>query len=212
MRFLNVMELTYIVSSMTSGTAKILYDLADRHGGYFTTGEASFIGLSYRQLSYYRASGALERVTQGVYRLIAYPPHRHGDMIATALWAGPESAISHESALVVYGLASAMPLTLHLTVPAAFRGKREGVRVHHGSLDMAQRRVWDDVPITSVERTLTDLTQTADRSLVREAVAEALVRGLTTRMQLASAADGDKNPSHIRRELGIRLPATRERV
>lgn len=63
------------------------------------------MGISYRQLSYHAASGALERASHGIYRLIDYPAHPHGDMIAVTLWAGPDSAISHESALAVYALA-----------------------------------------------------------------------------------------------------------
>ena len=79
--------------------------------------EASRAGISHRKLSYHVAAGALERVIHGACRLIDYPQPPHGDMIAVALWAGPGSAVSHESALVVYGLASAMPPVIHLTVP-----------------------------------------------------------------------------------------------
>jgi predicted transcriptional regulator of viral defense system len=45
---------------------------------------------------------------------------------AVTLWAGPGSAISHESALAVYGLASAMPAAIHLTAPRSFQGRRAG--------------------------------------------------------------------------------------
>jgi predicted transcriptional regulator of viral defense system len=96
------MKLTNNVSFMQASmprASRIFYELAARHGGYFTTAEASEAGISYRQLSYHAASGALERVSHGVYRLVDYPVHPHGDMIAAALWAGPESAISYESAL-----------------------------------------------------------------------------------------------------------------
>ena len=55
-------------------------------------------------------------------------------MIAATLWAGDASAISHESALVVYGLASAMPSVIHLTVPRSFTGARPG----YGSIT----RIW----------------------------------------------------------------------
>src|ERR1035437_1749722 len=82
----------------------------------------------------------------GMYRVVNYPPHPHGDMIAATLWAGDASAISHESALVVYGLASAMPSAIHLTVPRSFTGTRPGIRLHHQDLGQDERRLWDDVP------------------------------------------------------------------
>ena len=79
----------------------------------------------------------------GVYRVVSYPPHSHGD--AATLWAGDVSAISHESALVVYGLGSAMPSAIHLTVPRSFTGIRPGIRLHHQDLGPDERRLWDDV-------------------------------------------------------------------
>ena len=208
-----MMKLATNVSFMQAATARasrVFYELATEHGGYFTTAEASRAGISHRKLSYHVAAGALERVIHGVYRLIDYPPPPHGDMIAVALWAGPGSAISHESALVVYGLASAMPPAIHLTVPPSFRGRREGVRIHHEELGHDDRRLWDDVPVTTVERTLIDITRSSGRSLVHDAVRESLERGLTTRNRLARAINGKEDRAGIRRDLGIRLPAAKE--
>jgi len=216
LRFLAVLQMIKLTASVsfmqaaTSRTSRVFYELAAEHGGYFTTTEASQAGISHRQLSYHVASGTLERVTHGVYRLIDYPAHPRGDMIAATLWAGPDSAISHESALAVYGLASAMPSAIHLTAPASFQGRRAGVRIHREELGHDERRLWDDVPVTTVERTLIDITRSSDRSLLREAVSEFLERGLTTRKRLAHAITGREDTARIRRDLGIRLPAVRE--
>ncbi len=194
----------------TSSASRVFYELAARHGGYFTTAEASSAGISYRQLSYAAARGALERVSHGIYRLINYPLHPHGDMIAVTLWAGPGAAISHESALAVYGLGSAMPSVIHLTAPSSFRGRREGARIHHGNLRRDEQRIWDEVPVTTVERTLADVTSSGDGSLARAAASEALDRGLTTRRRLAEAIASREDRARIRRDLGVRLPAVRE--
>jgi predicted transcriptional regulator of viral defense system len=208
-----MIKLTTSVSFMqaaTSRTSRVFYGLATEHGGYFTTAEASQAGISYRQLSYHVAAGALERVIHGVYCLIDYPAHPHGDMIAVTLWAGSGSAISYESALAVYGFASAMPSAIHLTVPPSFQGRRAGVRIHQEDMGHDERRLWDDVPVTTVERTLIDITRSSDRSLVRDAVRESLERGLTTRKRLARAIIGREDRVRIRRDLGMRLPAVRE--
>ncbi|HEX9032159.1 MAG TPA: type IV toxin-antitoxin system AbiEi family antitoxin domain-containing protein, partial [Streptosporangiaceae bacterium] len=165
---------------MQGPVSRTFYELAVAHGGYFTTREAAGAGLNYRQLSYHAAGGGLERVMHGVYRLAYYPEHQHRDMIAVALWAGAGSAVSHESALAVYELASAMPAVIHLTVPRSFTGRRKGVRVHHADLPGGDRRLWDDVPVTTVERTLIDLARSGEPSLLREAARESLDRGLTT--------------------------------
>ena len=146
----------------------------------------------------------------GVYRMISYPPHPHGDMITATLWAGDASAISHESALVVYGLASAMPSAIHLTVPRYFTGARPGIRLHHQDLGPDERRLWDDVPVTTVERTLIDLARAGEASLVREVARESLERGLTTRTRLGGAVSRQPGRTQIRRALGIRLPSVQE--
>lgn len=164
-----------------------LADLADAHGGYFTTGEAADAGLSRRLLSHHATAGTLERVDHGIYRLRPYPQPRFEDLIVTALWAGPDAAISHESALVVYGLGEAMPPVVHVTVPRPFRGRRSGVVVHHRPLNDNERVVVEAVPVTSVERTLADVAESSDPALARAAAREALDRGQTTRRRLERA-------------------------
>ncbi|MDQ1292912.1 MAG: hypothetical protein QG608_793 [Actinomycetota bacterium] len=196
---------------MSLVTNRLLYSLASAHGGLFTTGEALAAGLTYRQMSHYVGTGVLERVTQGIYRLDQYPLHPHTDLIAVALWAGPGSAISHDSALAVYDLGQAMPAMIHVSVPGSFRGARPGVLVHRVGLPPAEVRIWDEVPVTSVERTLCDVAADADGFLAREATQEALARGLTTRARLGRAvSELSRDRTRVCRALGVRLPASGE--
>ncbi len=187
-----------------------LYRIAEPQGGYLTTAQALEAGVSRRLLSHYAARGDLERVAYGIYRLHRFPVHRFGDLIATALWAGASGAISHDSALAVYGLGSAMPAVIHITVPRAFRGKRPGVLVHRASLPSAEVTLRDDVPITKVERTLCDVASTGDPSLARDAAREAIERGLTTRSRLSETVDEHPDRDQVRSVLG--LPKTKRAV
>ena len=189
-----------------------LFDVAERHGGYFTTAEALGTSISNRVLTHLVGRGVLERVAHGIYRLVAYPSHTHSDLLIATLWAGPGSAVSHESALAIYDVAQAAPPVIHLTVTRPFRGHRPGVRIHIADLPASATQVWDDVPVTSVERTLIDVARTSDPSLVRDAVHESLQRGLTTRNRLALAlSQVNDGRTQIRRTWGVRLPATRDR-
>jgi predicted transcriptional regulator of viral defense system len=192
---------------MVTSTPKVLFELAERHGGFFATYEALELGINYRQLSHYAETGLLERPLRGAYRLTTYPAHKHSDKIVATLWAGAGSVVSHESALSVYDLAAAMPPLLHITVPHPFRGIREGVRVHIGVLRPDEQRVWDDVPVTAVERTLIDVARSSDPALVRQAVGESLDRGLTTRRRLSVALAGlPAGRAQVRRTWALRLP------
>lgn len=180
-----------------------LYRIAEPQGGYLTTAQALEAGVSRRVLSHYASRGDLERVAYGIYRLHRFPVHRFGDLIETTLWAGRGAAVSHDSALAVYGMGSAMPAVIHITVPGAFRGKRPGVVVHRASLSSAEVTLRDDVPITTVERALRDVAVEGDPSLARDAAREAIERGLTTRARLAEVVDEHPNRDHVRTVLGL---------
>lgn len=184
------MNVTNIVTFMSS-TLERLGALADAHGGYFTTAEAGEAGISRRALSHHASTGTIERVEHGIYRLAVYPSRRFEDYIVTTLWAGGGAVISHESGLVVYDLSDAMPGKVHVTVPWRFRGKRRGVIVRRAPVAEDERTIIDDVPVTSVERTLKDVAASSDPSIVRQAVSEALDRGLTTRRRLEEAVAGE---------------------
>lgn len=180
-----------------------LYRIAEPQGGYLTTVQALEAGVSRRLLSHYAARGDLERVAYGIYRLHRFPVHRFGDLIATALWAGAGSAVSHDSALAVYGLGAAMPAVIHITVPGAFRGKRPGVVTHRASLSSGEVTLREDVPVTKVERTLRDVAVGGDPSLARDAAREAIERGLTTRARLSATVDEHPDRDQVRSILGL---------
>jgi predicted transcriptional regulator of viral defense system len=196
---------------METPVSNRLFELAERHGGYFTTQDALDVSISNRVLTHLISRGVLERVAHGIYRLVAYPDHPHADMLVATLWTGAGSAVSHESALAVYNLAQAAPPVLHVTVPRPFRGQRPGVRIHLADLKEGSTRVRDDVPVTSIERTLLDVARSSDRSLVREAVHESLERGLTTRRRLTLAlGDVQEGRTQVRRTWGVRLSTTED--
>ncbi len=77
-------------------TLDVIADLADSHGGYFTTAEAAAGGVSRRALSHHASTGTLERVEYGIYRLRRYPSQRLEDLVVVTLWVGrtPPSAMS----------------------------------------------------------------------------------------------------------------------
>lgn len=185
----------------------VLYDQAESQGGYFTTRQAGEAGISTRLLTYYTKSADIERVAHGVYRVARFPMHRFGNEIAATLWVGPGSAVSHDSALAVYGLGGAMPAIVHVSVARAFRGSRDGVVVHTAPLPAEQTTVWDDVPVVSVARALVDVATDVDPSLARDAADEAIRRGLTTPDRIVAYLNGKSDADHLTRLL---LPATEQ--
>ena len=70
----------------------------------------------------------------------------------------------------------AVPAAIHLTAPS-FQGRRQGVRIHHEELGDGERHRRDEVPVTTVERTLADITRSSDTSLLRDAVSHPSIAG-----------------------------------
>lgn len=178
-----VLELTEWVRLM-SYTMDALYELAERQAGYFTAAQAGTAGVSWRALSGRVTRGDLDRVRYGIYRLRRFPHHPHEDVVAACLWAGPDSAASHNTALVIHGLSDAMPAAIHVTVPRAFRGRQAGVVVHRAPLDPSDREIRDSVPVTTLGRTLVDVAASGDPAVVRQAIDEAITRGRLSRRQV----------------------------
>ena len=88
---------------------ELLYPIAERRGGYFTTAQAAEVGVSRQQLYYLARTGSLDRVAQGIYRLHRFPTQRFEDVIVACLWVGEDAAASHDTALAIYELTDAMP-------------------------------------------------------------------------------------------------------
>ncbi len=169
-----------------------VYDLAASQGGYLTTAQAEALGVSRRALAYRVETEDLTRIEYGIYRLTPHPSQPFEDVIVACLWAGEASAASHDTALAIYGLADAMPAKIHITVSRPFRGRRPGVVVHHAPLEEEERTVRDDVPITTVARTLVDVARTSEASILVTAAEQALSRGLISARRLKKLATGDE--------------------
>lgn len=169
-----------------------LYRIAEPQAGYITTAQAKEVGISRQELYYLRRSKDLLQVAYGIQRLARFPASLHEDIVVACMWAGEDAVASHETAFVVYGIGEAMPATIHVTVPRAFRGRREGVAVHHAELAPDERRSRDGVPVTTPLRAIADVA-TRDPSGARAALADALDRGLIRRGQLGRAASRYSN-------------------
>jgi predicted transcriptional regulator of viral defense system len=171
-----------------------LYELASPRGGYFTARQAGEAGVSRQTLSYHATEGgSLERVGPAVYRLRRFPEPPHGHVIAGWLaLARADAVISHESALELLEITDVIADQVHVTLPRDKRGLAvpPEVRAHYTVRppDRAQRRRVAGVPVTSVERTITDLLRSGGwTEQIDLAVQQSIRRGLSTPRKLRAA-------------------------
>ena len=163
-----------------------LVRIAEEHDGLVTSEQARESGFADSVLVRLAQRGRLERMARGVYRIPYFPPGKFSQYLEAVLWAkanrGPEEvAVSHLTALNVYGISDANPDRIHLTVPKSARLRRQkpnGIVVHHDMLSQDDIQVHEGVPVTTLRRTVDDLLCSRARlDIIRQAIADARREG-----------------------------------
>ena len=155
---------------------------AAEHHGYVTTRDARHLGIDPTQLRLLAARGRLERVGRGVYRVGVLPRGDHDEFAGAVAWTLGRGVVSHESALVLYGLSDVNPSRIHLTVPRNNHPRAAGgdlYRLHRRDLIADDVTEVDAIPVTTAERTIRDcIADGTDPYQVRRALDRAEAEGL----------------------------------
>jgi predicted transcriptional regulator of viral defense system len=158
--------------------------LAEENDGLVTAEQARAEGFTDSVLARLVQRKRIERIARGVYRIPYFSPGQFSQ------FRGPEPvALSHETALAVYGISDANPATIHLTLPRDARLRRKtpkGVVVHHSDLSPDDISIQEGIPVTTIDRTITDLLQSRGRTdLLKQAVSDARREGYITEADAA---------------------------
>lgn len=186
-----------------------LFEFAAQQAGYFTAEQARIAGYSTALTAYHAKRGTFIRVARGIYRLRDYPSSRRETMFAAWLALGPEAAISHETALEIYGLTDLIPDAVHVTVPRARNVSRQmpGVRVHTTTRPLTgdQITIRDGLRVTAPARAIVDVADGGSGpEQIVAGIQEAIRRGLTTPELLHAAAA--RTSSRVRELLEQAIP------
>jgi len=178
---------------------KQLYLVAENQAGYFTAEQAHSAGFSRERISYYVATGRFSRVQRGVYRLVQFPGSPYEDLFIAWLKTGPNSVISHDSALYLYKLSDVLPSENHVIMPRTGSRRRKGIRLHTNRLSQDEVTQREGLPVTTAARTIIDVTASGlAEEQIGNAVNEAIQLGLTDRDELLSQASRrGERVSHI---------------
>ena len=178
-----------------------IYELAADQLGYFTAGQAREVGVSHMALVMMERRESVERVSRGVYRLVHFPIGPLSQYMEASLWpVGTVGIISHESALALYDISDANPSRVHITVPRAFRIRRQipsHLSVHHADIPDQQRDFFEGIAVTTVARTIRDChIAHVGAELLEGAIRDAEQQGLLRR----------KDAEQLRTELELPVP------
>lgn len=174
----------------------LLFEIADRQQGYFTSKQAEESGYYRSHFQRYIKSGEWLKEMRGIYRLAHYPVTERPELVIWSLWSQnrrgeTQGTWSHETALDIYELSDVMPSKMHLTVPKAFR---KGIAIpkvlilHYADLKENEIRYQQGYEVTTPIRTLLDILfdRKLSTDLISQAISDALKSGLISRNELNS--------------------------
>jgi len=173
---------------------RLLFEIAESQQGFFTAKQAKAAGFAENTHPYHVQVGNWIREHRGIYRLALFPPAEHPDLVKWALWSQNrdeemEGVYSHQTALSLHELSDLNPARLHMTVPSHFRRNSEIPAIlvlHYAELPAGDIQTAQGFKYTRPLPTIIDLIEadTVERTFLRQALRQALHRGLITRSEV----------------------------
>ena len=171
-----------------------LFEFAEQQQGFFTTKQAKAAGFAENTHPYHVQVGNWIREHRGIYRLALFPATDRPELALWALWSRNrneevEGIYSHHTVLSLYDLSDLNPAKLHMTVPTDCRRNSEipGILVlHFADLPESDVKTAQGFKFTTPLRAILDLIElgTVERNFIRQALRQAVDRGLITRQQI----------------------------
>jgi predicted transcriptional regulator of viral defense system len=159
--------------------------LARPQHGIVARGQLKDLGISERAIDHRAAAGRLRRLHPGVYAVgheaLSYTARVQSAVLSVA----PGAATSHTTAAALWKLGDPPHGWIHVTA-ARKRTPKRGVAIHRGILPREDVTILDGIPVTTVPRTLLDVSATGNPSALRRLVKQAEFERLTDTAALAA--------------------------
>jgi very-short-patch-repair endonuclease/predicted transcriptional regulator of viral defense system len=151
--------------------------IARSQHGLVSLGQLVAAGLSESAVRKRVATGRLERVHFGAFRIGGSTPTPESRLMAAVLACGPDAVLSHRSAAALWGFIEPSDGPVHVTAGNRRGRAPEGIAAHrNASLGPGDRTVLHNVPCTSVPRLMLDLAAELSIGELKGAVAQAEVK------------------------------------
>jgi predicted transcriptional regulator of viral defense system len=157
------------------------------------------------------AAGRLVRVYPGVYAVGHMPHTREARWIAAVMACGRGGVLSHLDAAALWQIYESRGTDIHVTTTS--RGGRHlpGIQAHRArTLDPADVTVKDAIPVTTVARTLIDLTDLLPHDRLLRAMREAeylKLLNIDTLIAAVERANGRRRLNELKKANSATVPA-----
>jgi len=135
--------------------------LATRQHGVVSHRQLIELGLGIRWIERRLAEGRFEAVHRDVYSVGHSRLSQKGRWWAAVLAYGTGTVLSHQSAVVLWGLRRGRAGAVHVNAFLGWQGirRRRGIWLHRCQLRAEETTSYKDIPVTTVARTLFDLAE-----------------------------------------------------
>jgi very-short-patch-repair endonuclease len=184
-------------------------EMARRQHGMVARAQLCEMGMGEGAIEGRVRRGQLHSFHRGVYKVGYRRIGRTGEWMAAVLASGSGSCLSHRSAARLWRLIPPGTEWAEVTCPPPRRARRNGIVCHEGVIDEDERSVVDEIPVTSVFRTIFDLAAVLDLRGLERALHEAEVRELRDRVSLPMLLErypGRRGARNLRAVLGSDEP------
>jgi hypothetical protein len=167
---------------------RAIWRIADRQHGVVSRGQLSELGVERGALEHRITVGRLHPLYRGVYAAVS--PRlltRHGRWMAAVLACGPGAALSHLAAAALWGIRGGA--RVEITVPRGGRRRRDGIRLHWADLPADETTTHHGIPVTTISRTLFDLSAVVQRHELRSGFRQAEQLRLTDPLGVGTLID-----------------------
>jgi hypothetical protein len=161
---------------------EVLARIARSQHGLVTRKQLLDAGVSSDEIRWRLREGSLIRVHRGVYRVGHKAPSIEARYLAAVLACGEGAVLSGQAAAYLWGLIKGTAPPPEVTAPK--RRKVRGVRTRHARRGEIEATSWRGIPITTVPRTLVDLSSLLQLEDLARACHEAGVLHRTTPRQV----------------------------
>ena len=180
----------------------VIAAVAEQQHGVIALHQLVALGLSASAVRSRVAAGRLHRVHRAVFAVGRGGLTRRGRIAAAVLACPPGTAASHRTVAALLDLRIRPRPWIDVTVPGSTARRRDGFRIHSGATrTAADVTVIDNIPCTTLARTLLDLAEDATRREVERACDQADTQRLLDMRALDAVlarADGRRGASLLR--------------
>lgn len=166
----------------THGVDARIAELAERQHGVVTRRQLEAIGIGREAIEVRLRNRRLHRLHAGVYAVGHRAVSIQGRRMAAVLASGSGAVLSHASAAALWGIRGSSG-QFHVTTDRKRRSSAS-IRRHCSLLPEDEKTTVDDIPVTTVPRTIFDMAATCTADRVESLIRESEFRRLHDRLSL----------------------------